>query len=311
MAHITKRLLTRYRNACNFESPIDHDRIRTALQEWSKVCFGTILEVKLLNSFHQAERDKHEVSTQNIPGWVDSEKVKFHEARTNTVESVIMVWITQTQIRRQVSDFFRHFYIVSNLAASALSAKDAPGQKLLLEALEHGAMFLSISEGVIYIVTRPQVVHVDEQNRLHCNDDAAIRWGARLFYYWHGAEVPGRVIENPLERVAVRDIDGEPNLEVRRVMIERYGTDRFIRDSDSLVLDNVVFRERNYVLYWTHNSPDEAIAMLKVTNATAEADGTFKDYWIRVPPNMNNAWKALAWTFNMSEQTYRKLVFES
>jgi hypothetical protein len=44
--------------------------------------------------------------------------------------------------------------------------------------------------------------------------------------------------------------------------------------------------------------------MVKVANSTPEADGSFKDYFLRVPPNMERARQAVAWTFDMDENEY-------
>ena len=47
---------------------------------------------------------------------------------------------------------------------------------------------------------------------------------------WHGVRVSRQVIEAP-ETLSAEQISGERNLEVRRVMRERYGTERFLRDA--------------------------------------------------------------------------------
>ena len=44
--------------------------------------------------------------------------------------------------------------------------------------------------------------------------------------------------------------------------------------------------------------------MVKVVNSTPEYDGTFKDYFLRVPPEMTRARQAIAWTFDKKETDY-------
>lgn len=39
-------------------------------------------------------------------------------------------------------------------------------------------------------------------------------------------------------------------------------------------------------------------------NSTPEPDGTFRDYFLRVPPGMVRAKQAVAWTFGVSEEDY-------
>jgi hypothetical protein len=44
--------------------------------------------------------------------------------------------------------------------------------------------------------------------------------------------------------------------------------------------------------------------MVEVVNSTAEPDGDFKTYWLRVPPTVARPREALAWTFEMPESDY-------
>jgi hypothetical protein len=44
--------------------------------------------------------------------------------------------------------------------------------------------------------------------------------------------------------------------------------------------------------------------MIEVINRTREPDGSFRRYWLRVPPTMRTAHEAVAWTFNMSAEQY-------
>jgi hypothetical protein len=53
---------------------------------------------------------------------------------------------------------------------------------------------------------------------------------------------------------------------------------------------------------------DEDLVMVEVVNSTAEPDGTFRVYWLRVPPWVRTARQGVAWTFDLTEETYRPLV---
>ena len=44
--------------------------------------------------------------------------------------------------------------------------------------------------------------------------------------------------------------------------------------------------------------------MVKVVNSTAEADGSFKDYFLRVPTTITSAREAVAWTFGKAADEY-------
>ena len=49
---------------------------------------------------------------------------------------------------------------------------------------------------------------------------------------------------------------------------------------------------------------DDPYTVVRVVNSTAEPDGTFKIYYLTVPPDMKTAKQAVAWTFRMNEKDY-------
>jgi hypothetical protein len=63
-------------------------------------------------------------------------------------------------------------------------------------------------------------------------------------------------------------------------MIERYGQSKFLMDSGA----TDIHRDDFGVLYRKEIQGDEPMVMVKVANSTAEHDGTFRDYFIRVHP---------------------------
>jgi hypothetical protein len=48
--------------------------------------------------------------------------------------------------------------------------------------------------------------------------------------------------------------------------------------------------------------------MVEVLNATPQEDGSFKNYWLRVPPHIQTAHEAVAWTFGRDVRKYRPKV---
>ncbi len=47
---------------------------------------------------------------------------------------------------------------------------------------------------------------------------------------------PGWIIESP-ERITIKNIQEEPNLEIQRIMIQKYGIERYIVEIDAKVVD--------------------------------------------------------------------------
>jgi hypothetical protein len=48
--------------------------------------------------------------------------------------------------------------------------------------------------------------------------------------------------------------------------------------------------------------------MVKVINSTAEPDGTYKEYFLRVPPDVSSAREGVAWTFGLEPHEYAPAV---
>jgi hypothetical protein len=150
----------------------------------------------------------------------------------------------------------------------------------------------------------PEALNVDEQYRLHCSDAPSIRWrDGWSLYHWHGVRVSKQVIEAP-HSLTLAQISSEPNLEVRRVMITRFGLERFLSESGA----RKIGADECGVLFYLEMDGDEALAIVKVVNSTPEPDGTFKNYFLRVPPAMRTAREAVAWTFGLSAQEYEPAI---
>jgi hypothetical protein len=170
----------------------------------------------------------------------------------------------------------------------------------LFEAFEAGAFCYFITGRGIEVCTLPSMVKVDDDNRLHSDSGPAFAWLNDVRdYYWHGVRVESYVVDNP-ERITVAEIEGETNAEVRRVKIERFGQVRYLLGSGA----QEVHRDDCGILYRKEIRGDEPLVLVKVVNATPEADGTFKDYILRVPPAMRTAREAVAWTFGKTANDY-------
>jgi hypothetical protein len=150
----------------------------------------------------------------------------------------------------------------------------------------------------------PIALHRDAQGRLHCADGPSIAWGdGWSLWHWHGQAIAQRIIEQP-ESITVAEIDAEFNAELRRVMIERYGTARYVRDSGAVEVDVWTDEAGQPVRLLRRDVPDdEPIVMLHLINSTVDPDGQRREYWRRVPPTMRSAWAARNWTCQLPEWT--------
>jgi hypothetical protein len=161
-------------------------------------------------------------------------------------------------------------------------------------------------EQVAILTERPCALDLarDEQGRLHQPSGPVVAYpDGWAVWAWHGVRVPRQVVELP-ETITVAQIRGARNLEVRRVLLERYGLDRYLRDADA----TLVQADEHGKLWRCELPGDEPLAMVEVVNATPEPDGTSATYLLRIPPTVSSARQAVAWTFGMSAEDYDPLV---
>ena len=161
---------------------------------------------------------------------------------------------------------------------------------------------------ICWVSERHNILERDERGQLHNLVGPACAYpDGWAIYAVHGVRVPSFIIEKP-QKITTKTIDAEPNAEIRRVMIDRYkngqeinGAAAYIRDTGGTRLDH----DESFGTLWKRDvSNDEPIVMLQVINSTREKDGSFKHYWLRVPPTITKAHEAAAWTFNMPAKDY-------
>jgi hypothetical protein len=155
--------------------------------------------------------------------------------------------------------------------------------------------------GAVVVSERPDEIQLDEQGRLHAARGPALRYpDGWALWAWHGVRVPRAVIENP-ESLPARQVLAEPDVEVRRIMIERVGHERLIRDGGARRLAE----DETGILWRLDLADDEPVVCVEVTDATPGADAAYRRYVIRVPPAVRSPREAVAWTFGVDTGEYR------
>ncbi|MDW5323238.1 DUF6745 domain-containing protein [Plantactinospora sp. KLBMP9567] len=159
-------------------------------------------------------------------------------------------------------------------------------------------------ERLVILTERPTRLHRDNLGRLHHDDGPALAYPDGFgLHAWRGMPIPAGVAAE-LPTLTVERIRAERNAEVRRVMLEHFGYDRYLRESRT----TAVHRDE-YGVLWRLNLPqDEPLVMVEVVNATPEPDGTRRTYWLRVPPDTRTARAGVAWTFGVEPERYAPLV---
>jgi len=172
----------------------------------------------------------------------------------------------------------------------------------LIEAVRAGGWWWPMTN-ICFACDNPTELHLDGRRRLHNDREMAVcfedGWG---FWALDGVQVREAAVKN---RLSLADIDGETNAEVRAVMINRFGLSKYMLESGAQEIHRdqfgVLYRKEMPRTLWGEAEP---ILMVQLVNKTPEPDGTFKTYFLRVPPEIQTTREAVAWTFAMNQQDY-------
>jgi hypothetical protein len=169
--------------------------------------------------------------------------------------------------------------------------------------LASSACWIAAHERICWLIRRPTLIRTDLTGRLHCADGPALRFGTDTSVYaWKGIIVPGRLIERP-DLIDVRTIDAAHDPQIRRCMIDILTPQKFIEQGGA----QRVAQDDTGIL-WRQRWRWEAWAAVEVINGTPETDGTYKRYFLQVPPTVRTPREAVAWTYGLSERQYRPVV---
>jgi hypothetical protein len=184
----------------------------------------------------------------------------------------------------------------------------------LIDLAKNAGWFLP-HENICFVSERHSILNRDDQGRLHSLSEAAVLYpDGWAIYAVHGVRVPEYIIKNP-EKITIEKIESEENAEIKRVMVDIFGLDKYIQNCGA----KLIHKDNLGELYKKEQSNDEDMLIVKVINSTAEPDGTFKNYFLRVHPECrplleNNetgnaqeltATNAIASTFGMYGHEYK------
>ncbi|MFF9165328.1 MULTISPECIES: DUF6745 domain-containing protein [unclassified Streptomyces] len=181
---------------------------------------------------------------------------------------------------------------------AAFATDCAPLDGLALVARNAG-WWWPLEEATV-VCERPVALHRDEAGRLDHGDGPALAFADGFaLYAWRGMPVPAAFLAE-LAGLTPERIRTEENAELRRVMLEYYGYERYLADSGARPLHT----DATGTLWRIDLDGDEPVVMVEVLNSTPEPDGTRRTYWLRVPPQTRTAREGVAWTFGLHPDVY-------
>ena len=150
---------------------------------------------------------------------------------------------------------------------------------------------------VALVVRKPTLLSRDAAGRPHSTTGPAVQyadgWG---FWARHGVHVPAWVAERPAEELTRDDFFAASNNEVRHVIQERMG-ERFLWEIDA----RFVAGGPRGILYEVAlpGEHEQVARYVELRDASSE-----HIYYLRVPPTIETAEEAVAWTFGLNTDQY-------
>ena len=126
---------------------------------------------------------------------------------------------------------------------------------------------------------------------------------ARLM--WRGVQVDERIAFHP-EQIKVEEIFAQRNSEVRRVMLERIGWERFFREAKPRLRDSDYDPGGERRLFHVSFPDREDLLVLNMS-----CPSTGRTYFIRVPPRVKTCHQAAAWIAGFDDPAQYDPVLET
>lgn len=115
---------------------------------------------------------------------------------------------------------------------------DIPEWGIWKEIDKSGIYATLLFENVAFVCIRPSVIKTNKDGNLHCENGMAIQWvDGTGFYYLNGVDMDEKQVMTPSEKIEIKSVLEEKNVEVRRELIRKIGIERFILKAGAKVLD--------------------------------------------------------------------------
>lgn len=235
-----------------------------------------------------------------IPKVYENNKARFDTMSEDEIKKLMDEQLAE-KAKGQLGDQLRNIYYTSwwwnyravyDFAINELgmeAPQDIKDKLMFTLELFREVHAISAFEEVCFVSDFPEHLTINARGQLHNNNEAALRYRDKYSVFSiNGVRIElkkSHIVLAP-ETITLTEIDKEDNAEIKRLMLEKYGMARYVLDSKAEVLDtDVDMLGAKRTLYRKEVRNDEAIVMVAVQNSTAEPDGTFKQYLMRVDPN--------------------------
>jgi hypothetical protein len=168
----------------------------------------------------------------------------------------------------------------------------------LVKSLVESCGLVFLHQQFCLICERPQRLNLDEENRLHGEGEPVVQYADGLALYAHqGVSLPEEYGTCHPHQWQAQWLLQEPNVELRRVLIQGIGYGRLCQELEAVELD--IWQEYT-LLKVTQEIDVEPVFLLKM-----KCPSTGYIHVVRVPPQMESARAAICWiNWGIDPQTF-------
>jgi hypothetical protein len=156
-------------------------------------------------------------------------------------------------------------------------------------------------------VGRRAAIPGNDNRRLHSTDGPAVEWSDCGLFFYRGVEIPAHYIQER-DKITVKDIMEERNIENRRILQELYGLDRFMRDAGGKIIQQ---DKRGKLWSLKPRGEEREMKLVEVLNSTPEPDGSYKTYFLPVRSTVKTAAEGVARSFGFEKASEYDPVIET
>jgi hypothetical protein len=167
----------------------------------------------------------------------------------------------------------------------------------LMDLAKHSG-WANVYDDTVVFQHRPEVIKMDDENQLHCENGPAIRYrDGYSVYAWHGTRIPADWIEKKETLTAKIALTWE-NIEQRRAAAEILGWTTILEELDCKIIDEDGDPEIGTLI--EADIPDigkERFLKVKC--------GTNRIFWLPVPPDTKTAIEGQSWSWGLDVSEFK------
>lgn len=185
--------------------------------------------------------------------------------------------------------------------------------------LKKGVWSIQYFTNFVVICKLPKRVRLDDQNRLHSMAGSAIIWRTPDVhnYFIHGVSFPDDLYNKIKDdTITAKELLSIQNQEQKSAAMREIGFDKVIKELGNRARCIDIGRKRikqNGEWVTLENELYEISGLFRFNMKTVKCRCTSTDrvFYIDVPPEMQNANEAMAWTLDMSKEEYEQMTVET